>query len=172
MVAESCYRGHSSDLEAWFYIDSKNNPADLGTRKGAKISDSSEGSVGMKMFDWLRDDRLNFPVKSPEDLKLSDDELTDYHSELNDLMDEEWISHFSKWCSRLTYCYTALPDGAAEEIKNHYILSDYIMGPNKFRIRKAVRIVGLVFLFILKLKEQKTEKLLNTVTDSNLPKQF
>ena len=67
-----------SDRKAWFYVDSKNNPADLGTRKGAKISDISEGSVWMNGFDWMREERSEFPVKSVDDLKLSDDEFKDY----------------------------------------------------------------------------------------------
>ena len=161
-----------SDRKAWFYVDSKNNPADLGTRKGAKISDISEGSVWMNGFDWMREERSEFPVKSVDDLKLSDDELKDYQAELNDLMDEEWISQLSKSCSHLTYCYTALPEGAAEEIKKRYTFSDYIVDPNKFRFRKVVRIVGLLFLFISKLKNMKNKKLHTTVVDSNLPKQF
>ena len=40
--------------ENWFYVESKNMTADLGTRKGAKISDVSENSRWVNGEDWAK----------------------------------------------------------------------------------------------------------------------
>ena len=71
--------------------------ADLGTRKGAKISDVCDGSEWVNGKEWCKNEIVDFPIKSVSDLKLTDDELKDYKAELNDLLDEDWIhQHLSK----------------------------------------------------------------------------
>ena len=60
-----------TDREKWFFIDSENNMADLGTRKGVKIDDIVEGSSWINGPEWARQDRSSFPIKSVDELRLS-----------------------------------------------------------------------------------------------------
>ena len=92
--------------------------------------------------------------------KLTDDELKDYNAELNDLLDEDWIhQHLSKSYS-MHYVYTnfsVLSDSTAEKVKKRYEFSKYILDPNKFRFRKVIRIVAILFLFLSKMLKRLKE---------------
>ena len=55
----------------WKYVESKNNIADIGTRKGAKLCDvgpCSEWALGKR---WMRGNAENSPLKAVVDLVLS-----------------------------------------------------------------------------------------------------
>ena len=55
----------------WKYVESKNNIADIGTRKGAKLCDvgpCSDWTLGKR---WMRGNAENFPLKAVTDLVLS-----------------------------------------------------------------------------------------------------
>ena len=39
-------------------------------------------------------------------------------------------------------------------VKDHYDFSQYIIDPNRFRFRKVIRVLGLVFLFIKKARRR------------------
>ena len=55
----------------WKYEESKNNIADIGTRKGAKLCDvgpCSDWTLGKR---WMRGNAENFPLKAVADLVLS-----------------------------------------------------------------------------------------------------
>ena len=166
-----------TDRLKWFFIDSENNMADLGTRKGAKISDISEESDWINGKEWCRGEKSDFPIKSVDDLKLTDDELKDYNAELNDLLDEDWIhQHLSKSYS-MHYVYTnfsVLSDSTAEKVKKRYEFSKYILDPNKFRFRKVIRIVAILFLFLSKMLKRLKEprQLSQNHPGTALPNQF
>ena len=164
-----------TDREKWFFVDSENNMADLGTRKGAKISDLSEGGTWLSGPEWAKQERSSFPIKSVDDLRLSQDELLDFNAEVNELLDEEWINQnlFQSYsCHVANANYHALTDDTVEKVMNHYGFSNYILDPNKFRFKKVVRILALVFLFVSKAKERINKKLQSTVDNFNLPKHF
>ena len=77
----------------WFYVDSKNNSADIATRRGAKLADISPNSVWVTGHDWAKHEREKFPIKSFQSLKMSNNEVESFKKELlgNDLSDPEWI---------------------------------------------------------------------------------
>ena len=82
-----------TNFKDWFYIDGQFMTADLGTRKGAKLSDVSEDSKWVNGEDWLKYDRSGFSSKSAEDLTLSHDDLKAHKNELlkSDVVDSELI---------------------------------------------------------------------------------
>ena len=51
------------------YMESDNMTADLGTRRGAKLSDISENSSWISGQSWAKTDRSLFPIKSAEEIK-------------------------------------------------------------------------------------------------------
>ncbi len=153
----------------WYYVNSKNNSADIATRRGAKITDISANSVWITGHDWAKHGRDKFPIKSVQDLKMSNDEIDSFKKELlgNDLSDPEWVQ---KQLSE-NY-YSSIGDRVLEKIGKRYQHSKYIMDPNKYRFKKVVRIVALILLFIRKIrKKQKARQPFVTglITGYNLP---
>ena len=59
-----------TDIDAWFWIETHDNPADLGTRGQVKISDLDEGSMWRNGPKWLKDPRSQWPLRS--DFKKDD----------------------------------------------------------------------------------------------------
>ena len=121
-----------------FYIGSGNMTADLGTRKGAKIADVSENSSWINGQEWAKTDRRDFPIKSYDEVRLSKDDIKKHNDEIitpnitaNDWIDKQLSVEYSE-------SYTVLSKGALNNIGD----------PNKFRLKKGVRILGLVLLFI------------------------
>ena len=60
-----------TEISDWFFTESENMIADLGTRKGAKIEDIIPNSSWDKGLPWMRGDEKNFPLKTVHDLVLS-----------------------------------------------------------------------------------------------------
>ena len=48
----------------WMFVQSKNMIADIGTRKGSKITDVDQNSTWINGFSWMRLDENQFPTKS------------------------------------------------------------------------------------------------------------
>ena len=59
-----------SPLEDWRHIDSGNNLADLGTRKGLKVKDVSPGSDWIEGRAWMKGSVCEFPVRSISEINL------------------------------------------------------------------------------------------------------
>ena len=60
-----------TERSQWYYIESKRLIADLGTRKGAKLSDVDANSAWINGYEWMRKYESTFPLLSISDLKLS-----------------------------------------------------------------------------------------------------
>ena len=59
-----------SSLSNWKYVESCNMPADIGTRKGVKISDIEQDSSWISGFSWMNKHEKDFPVFTIEQIKL------------------------------------------------------------------------------------------------------
>ena len=154
----------------WFYIESENMTADLGTRKGVKV-DVLESSIWFNGHQWAKSDRSQFPIKSINQIRLCNDDLKMHNEEIlnQDLCDIEWVNQelSAKYSS-----YAVLSDETSKGIRERYQFSKYIIDPNKFRFRKVVRVLALVLLFIKNLKD-KINKTINVVpSGSILPSNF
>ena len=159
-----------TEKENWFYIKSKDNTADLGTRRGAKISDVLDGTPWVNGPEWATEDRENFPVKSVQSIRLGAEELKDFNDELVDpnIHDNEWIA------KQLETDFVHVNDQGKDnlaEVSKRYQYSTYVIDPNRFSFRKVVRIVGLVFKFVSKLK-RKIGKSATVVPENPIPSRF
>ena len=127
-----------TNIRDWFYTKRENNLADLGTRKGAKVSDIDDKSDWINGLPWMRGPSEEFPLQNVEDLSLSSREKSDANQELiiNSLENETFT------CMTTRY----VPDKVGER----YRFSKYLIDPNRFRFRKVVRIMAIVLLFIMK----------------------
>ncbi|XP_066933763.1 uncharacterized protein [Clytia hemisphaerica] len=129
--------------EDWFYIPTNNMIADLGTRRGATIADVSQDSKWMNGMDWMRLPSTEFPIKSAQDLKVTDSDIKEIDKERTIL-----VHHAS-----------TTPD-PIQLAKQRYQFSKYLIDPNHRRFSITVRILAYVIRFcksfISKWKQKKT----------------
>ncbi|XP_066913063.1 uncharacterized protein [Clytia hemisphaerica] len=129
--------------EDWFYIPTNNMIADLGTRRGATIADVSQDSKWMNGMDWMRLPSTEFPIKSAQDLKVTDSDIKEIDKERTILVHHASIT----------------PD-PIQLAKQRYQFSKYLIDPNHRRFSITVRILAYVIRFcksfISKWKQKKT----------------
>ena len=128
-----------SPPENWYYVSGENMPADIGTRRGVKISDVDDSSTWINGFPWMTKPRDQLPIKSVSEIILTADEIVISNKE-RIIQDVYESVHFS--------FKRNIPD----EVKERYQYSNYLIDPNRFRLQKVVRVLSLVIRFINKLK--------------------
>ena len=135
-----------TQLESWYYVGSKQNIADLGTRKGAQISDVGPDSCWINGLPWMKGLEHEFPLQKVEDLILSVKEKSDANKEkvVQDLPDESFL------CLTCKY--------VPNELGDRYAFSKYLIDPNKFRFTTVIRILALVFVFLKKLNDKRNQR--------------
>ena len=121
-----------TDVDKWHYVDSKNMIADIGARKGAKMSVRSD-SNWICGLTWMEGGECEFPIKTLKEIVLDNNEVGDLNKE--SIIKENW----GLTCKIVS-----------DEYKNRYDFSEYLIDPNRFRFKKVVRVMALVYLFVLK----------------------
>ena len=128
--------------------------ANLATRPGAKLSDVNDSSKWVCCMERAKSEKSAFPTLSFQDIKLSKDDTESHNDELLKLnvSDNEWIY---KQLSHLSHeNYSVISSKNRTKIGNRYSFSNYVIDPNKYRFRKVLRILSLVFLFIRNLQRK------------------
>ena len=59
------------NVSNWWYVESKNMIADLGTRKGLAVADMGPDNIWMNGFEWMSGDESDFPLISASEIILS-----------------------------------------------------------------------------------------------------
>ena len=133
----------------WRYVKSSDMIADLGNRKGTSMEDVSESSLWINGYPWMRRDEKVFPTKSVKEIKLTGEEVVRHDSGClsSGILDSDSISEVdgNNFNNNNSYLVKGL---VPSKIKERYEFSNYIIDPNKFRLRKVVRILALVMFFI------------------------
>ena len=127
---------------SWRYIRSKDNIADLATRKGAKVQDVDVDSTWKRGLPWMSEAEENFPVQKYDEICLSAQDKAD--------ATREKIEADVHECFATRY--------VPQEVGDRYAFSRYLIDPNKFRFRTVVRILALVFAFLSKLNDRRNKK--------------
>ena len=112
------------DRKTWRYIESKQNVADLGTRKGAKLECVGPDGLWTNGYPWMRGDEADFPVKTIEQVILDNEARSEARKEeiiVEFLNDNYFFGHLSMPESKVT-----------EEVELRYKFCDYVIDPNKF----------------------------------------
>ena len=135
-----------TDILRWFYVRSKDNIADLGTRKGAQIKDVGPESDWINGLPWMREDEESFPLIEVKQLVLTSNEKGDADK-------EKIVTDFQDECS-LCFLGRSVP----VEVGDRYKFSQYLIDPNKFRFETVLRILSLVFIFLEKLVEKWNQR--------------
>ena len=143
------------DRSVWWYVDRERMIADLGTRKGAKIVDVTPDSPWIQGLPWMRYKEANFPLKTADEIILSNQERMEVNKEGVLIGGEE---HRENPCLTMKY--------VPEEVGDRYKFSKYLINPTRYRFRTVTRILGLVIFFLQKLC-QKCSKRLRNITLKN-----
>ncbi|XP_057290790.1 uncharacterized protein LOC130613467 [Hydractinia symbiolongicarpus] len=120
-----------TEKSQWFYVNTTNMIADIGTRKGATIKDISESSPRINGSGWMRGDQSQFPVLSARDLCLNDSEI--------------------KEISKETFYVTRKEDQGFSE---RYSFSKYLIDPSRKNFHTIVRILAYVIKFCDAIKNK------------------
>ena len=152
-----------SMLDDWYHVESSNNLADLGTRKGMKVDDVGPGSKWVNGLDWMKFDPSEFPIKTISEINLS--------NEIQFAAQKEQIVR--ETIDNSATCLSHFPV-VPSIVKDRYSFSRYVIDPNRFRFRKVVRVLAWVLTFI-KNCCRKTGKQLTSISDGPVdmePTQF
>ena len=127
-----------TDQSSWRYVGSKDNIADLATRKGAKLHDVKSESPWIRGLPWMREPEKRFPVKKYEEICLSAKDQTDAGIEKIDADVHD--------CFPTRY--------VPQEVGDRYSFSDYLIDPNKYRFKTLNRVLALAFIFLSKIYDR------------------
>ena len=139
-----------TDRSSWWYVNSKNVIADLGTRKSVKIEEVGPNSPWIQEHSWMSERVVKFPIKTIDEIILSDKD----RSEANR---EKVVTDFpceNVKCSTRKY--------VPNEVRERYIFSKYLIDPNKFRFRIVLRILALVSCLYKKYKRNVINEVYRT----------
>ena len=117
-----------STKSQWFYIDTKNMLADIGTRRGATLEEVNGQSKWINGHEWMRLDKSEFPVKTAQELKLSESEVLEFQKEC----------HY-----QIHHVTTRIPS----DVQERYDFSKYLIDPNHRSFTSVVRIMAIVMTF-------------------------
>ena len=108
------------DIDRWHYVNTKNMIADLGTRKGAKISDVRSDSSWICGLTWMKGSECDFPIKTLREIVWDNNQMGDLNKE--SIIKENW----GITCKIVS-----------DEFKSRHDFSQYLIDPNRFRFRKV-----------------------------------
>ena len=140
----------------WFFVISEDMVADIGTRRGAKLSDVNSSSEWINGYKWMHKDSSTFPMTAVSDLCLSESENESYRKELfTPYQRENHLSFFE-----MPQAFLCAPGSLAfsnnrfdkNEIAERYEYSQYLVDPNKHSFSRVVRLVALLKLFVKKCR--------------------
>ena len=138
-----------TDSEDWRHVEGCNMPADLGTRKGVKISDIAADSDWCNGLPWMCLPEDEFPIKTIDQVKLDQQQIAEANKEKIEIK-----SYPSHYCATLDF-------GSRKFTKMRYKFSKYLLDPNKYRFRKILRIMALVLTFVRKISKNVPKVLEN-----------
>ena len=145
----------------WYHVASKLNPADLGTRKGAKLEDINAESDWINGKSWMRlpmPEILKSVLRNVDDVKCDNQQSAEVKKELMKPTEDLCNSQFNLVMAetqdgpcRAPRCYLTDVSKSEEfetifpaKVKERLAFSHYIIDPNRFNFNKVVRILAIV----------------------------
>ena len=152
------------DMHLWRYVESKQNIADIGTRKGATLDCLGPDGVWTNGYEWMRGEEADFPVKTVEQVILDNEAKSEARKEkilVDVLQDNYFVGHTEQQ--------------VPEEVGLRYTFCDYVIDPNKFRFKKVVTVLALFLKFVLnmlKISERPSDSAIVEAEHFNIPDIF
>ena len=129
------------DASWWFYVDTKEMVADIGTRKGSNIMDVDESRSWIGGLPWMSGPEGEFPTLTLEQMKISQQELNEANKETMIMK----TFHTNQ--------NAEVESSFDEQIKLRCMFSNFLIDPNKFRFRKVIRVFALALKFVWKISK-------------------
>ena len=129
-----------ADPDQWRYMHISNMIADLGTRRGTTLEDINSSSQWINGLSWMTKEVEDLPMKPVRELFLSSDEVNQMKEEIPSNKEFNDVSTNQQVHSASIHHKSNIP----EEVTSRYLLSNYILDPNKLHFSKVIRIVALV----------------------------
>ena len=113
----------------------------------------SEDSTWINGLPWMSKDRNSLPMRNVQEIKLNNNDIESMKRE--SLRPESILETVSEdvsedYASDLDTTSFVSRKVDLQKVKERYEFSSYIIDPNKFRLRKIVRVLALVIRFIRK----------------------
>ncbi|XP_066916103.1 uncharacterized protein [Clytia hemisphaerica] len=129
-----------SNRNQWFYINTADMMADIGTRRGATLEDVQPDSPWFNGHQWMHLPISDFPIKSAQDLRLS-------ASDTNEVEKERMVP--------IKYVST---HHTMNLVQQRYKFSQYLMDPNRHRFSTVIRIFAYVRRYSKTLFDRSKDK--------------
>jgi hypothetical protein len=146
--------------EFWGVVKSEDMIADLGTRKGATLDDVGPDSEWVNGKPSMRLKESDLPFKTASEIVLCGESK---QNALKECISVDSIN--TAMICQSVACVSHAPF-VPKSVGDRYKFSQYVLDPNKFRFRKSVRVLGIAFLFLTKLRN-KVKKSLSTTIECN-----
>ena len=111
-----------------------------------EVADVGPDSDWRNSLRWMQSEESDFPVKTAAEIVLGSEGRSEAKKEtiVIDVID-------GQDCDSSFYGYMYMAGQIVPtEVGSRYKYSNYLIDPNRFRFRRVVRVLGLVFLFIKK----------------------
>ena len=144
-----------SAADEWYWLPSQEMPCDIGTRRSGTLKDVGDGSQWKEGLTWMKEDAVEFPLKSFKEVMLETTDRVAYEKEI--IVENKMYVVEAKGRSKQI----------SEKISERLVFSKYILHPNKYRFKCTVRILGLVFHFLLRISKPLKRKLFLDKETSN-----
>ena len=135
-------------VEEWYYVDSANMIADIGTRKRSSTQDIKEDSEWIQGFEWIKGSENQLPMKSRNEVLLTSKEVKE--------MKDEIPCSIQQNCEQVHT--NIIRSKVPNEVDEYYQHSKYLINPRKFKFSKVLRILSLIKRFIKILQEKSSGK--------------
>ena len=123
-------------MEGWRYVRSKDNIADMGTRKGVKVEEIGPDGIWINGLPWMSLSNDNFPLFTVEEVSLSMEEANKMQKERI-----EPAKEFQSYWASVESCDDS-------EVGKRYAFSDYVIDPNRFRFKKVLRVLAYIIMLV------------------------
>ena len=123
----------------------------MGTRRGSTIADISSDSQWINGFHWMHGPKDKFPVFSVEEVKFQQTDVEairkeSLRPEIVDVLFSHTQEHPLSYLVVSSYAVNRKVD--SKVLTERYKFANYIIDPNRFRLRKVVRVLALVMRFV------------------------
>ena len=113
----------------WYHVESALNIADLGTRE-TTVEEIGPTKAWQTGFDWMKLDKQDMPIKSVEEIRMSQEERRLAGKEVK--------------TDDINYAFPFDTDKVAQRYRE----SEYLHDPNKYGWIRATRVMGLIIKFV------------------------
>ena len=145
----------------WYHVASKLNPADLGTRKGAKLEDINAESDWINGKEWMRlpvPEMVETVLRTVEDVKCDNQQSAEINKERMKPVEDLCNSQFNLVMDATQNdvdtsprCYMIDVSKSEEfettfpaKVRERLSFSKYLIDPNRFNFNRVVRILAIV----------------------------